>query len=197
MRLDHVCWLVDDASVAEASLRDVGLGSVPGVFYAHSGTQHWTVPLAFPAYLEYLTLVDPTAPHAPERPGLFSWAVLVDDLEAVAERHGLGIADFTVPQADGTLRGWRSVTGPAHLPFFIDYPRNGDRAGRWDVLREQAGHAVVPNGVTRVVVEGDERELDEWLGPHDLPLTVVPGERGIVTAEVATSRGAVTLPLPA
>ena len=195
MQVDHVCWLVEDSAVAEAALRAVGLGSVPGVFYAHSGTQHWTVPLAFPQYVEHLTLVDPSAPHAPVRDGLFSWAVLVDDLEAVSVRHGLEIADFTVPQADGTLRGWRSVTGPAHLPFFIDYPRNGDRAARWDVLREQAGHDVVAGGFTRLVVEGDAGELSDWLGPHDLPVVVVPGERGLVSTEVATNRGPVTLPL--
>lgn len=195
MQVDHVCWLVDDASVAEAALRAVGLGTVPGVFYAHSGTQHWTVPLAFPAYAEVLTLVDPSAPHAPRRTGLFSWAVLVDDLDAVAARHGLPIADFTLPQPDGTLRGWRSVTGPDHLPFFIDYPRNGHRASRWDVLRSEAGHDVEAGGFTRLVVEGDVDELADWLGPHDLPVVVGPGERGLVSAEVATSRGPLTLPL--
>ena len=59
--------------------------------------------------------------------GLFIWADLVDNLEVVADRLGIPINDHTRSHGDGTRRGWRTVSGPDHRPFFIDYPNNGNR----------------------------------------------------------------------
>jgi hypothetical protein len=65
---------------------------------------------------------------------LFAWAVLVEDLDAVAQRYGLVVDDYTLKQPDGTLRGWRTATGPQHLLFFIDYPNDGYREQCWKAM---------------------------------------------------------------
>ena len=125
--VDHVCWLVDDAEVTASALRAHGVGSERGMYYPRAGTQHWYVPLLPPQGLELLQVVDRDDAAAGDvgplvlaaeaaGGGLFAWAVLVDDLEAVAARHGLEVDDYTLAQPDGTLRGWRTATGPPHLP---------------------------------------------------------------------------------
>ena len=44
------------------------------------------------------------------------------------------------------------------------------------------------------MLEGDPDEVRDWLGPHDLPLTFVPGTRGLVRAEVQTRDGVLSVP---
>jgi hypothetical protein len=126
--------------------------------------------------------------------GLFAWAVLVDNLDAMADRHGLAVDDYTLAQPDGTLRGWRTATGPAHLPFFIDYPNNGNRAERIAALYDRVGHTATPTRFSRLVVEGSTSEMLDWLGPNDLPIEYVEGRRGLVSADIETANGVVTVP---
>jgi hypothetical protein len=89
--------------------------------------------------------------------GLFAWSVLTDDLEAVSERLSIEIHDYTIPHGDGTLRGWRTVSGPPHLPFFIDYPSKRRQE------RQVAG--VVRPGRAHVFTDGllpvDDQRLGE------------------------------------
>jgi len=199
--VDHVVMLVPDADAAAKELRKRhGLGSERGSYYERAGTLHSTVPLWPPAYLEYLTIENREAAEATRAGqralaceaagfGLFAWAVLVDDLEAVSTRLGIEIFDYTIPHGDGTLRGWRAVSGPAHLPFFIDYPNNGDRNGRLQAMYDRVGHTSSPRGFSELTISGSERELSDWLGPHDLPLRFVAGSDGIREARIATAAG--------
>jgi len=119
--------------------------------------------------------------------------VLVDDLEAVSTRLGGEIFDFTIAHGDGTLRGWRAVSGPSHLPFFIDYPDNGDRLGRWQAMYDRVGHTCAPGSFTELTISGSKSEMMEWLGPNDLPLRFIDGNRGLCEARLATARGEVAL----
>jgi hypothetical protein len=121
--------------------------------------------------------------------GLLAWSVLVDDLEAVSGRLGIEIHDYTIPHGDGTLRGWRTVSGPAHLPFFIDYPSNGDRNGRLQAMYDRVGHRSSPVCFFELTIGGSETEMLDWLGPHDLPLRFVNGEAGIRAARISTAEG--------
>jgi hypothetical protein len=125
--------------------------------------------------------------------GLLAWAVRVENLEAVSRRVGIEIFDYTIPHGDGTLRGWRTVTGPPHLPFFIDYPNNGDRLGRWQAVFDRVGHTCEPRGFVELTIGGPERELFDWLGPHDLPLRFVDGRLGIREARIATAQGEIVI----
>jgi catechol 2,3-dioxygenase-like lactoylglutathione lyase family enzyme len=203
--IDHVVLVVEDAQETADQLRARhGLGSERGVYHSFIGTRNHNVPLEPPAYLEYLTIENREVAERTEAGrralaceaagfGLLAWAVRVDDLEAVAERLGIELVDRTVPQPDGTLRGWRTVSGPPHLPFFIDYPNNGDREGRWHAMYERVGHTCSPGGFTGVTISGSERELDEWLGAHDLPLRVVAGRDGLIEARIASERGEIVI----
>jgi Glyoxalase-like domain len=203
--VDHVVLLVRDAASSADDLRDWhGLGSERGPFLPFAGTRGYNLPLRPPAYIEILAIEDRLAARSSESGrralacqaaggGLLAWAVLVDDLEAVSGRLGLEIFDYTIPHGDGTLRGWRAVSGPARLPFFIDYPNNGDRLGRWQAMYDRVGHTCAPTCFTELTISGSEREMAEWLGPNDLPLRFVDGSRGLFQARFATALGEVTL----
>lgn len=205
IEIDHVVMLVADAEAAARELRETyGLGSEVGAYHPFAGTRNHNVPLEPPAYVEFLTIEDRDAAEAgeigrrvlaAEADGvrLFAWAVRVDDLEAVSARVGIEIVDYTVPHGDGTLRGWRTVTGPAHLPFFIDYPNNGDRAARWQAMYDRVAHTSAPRGFTGVTIGGSEAELLDWLGPHDLPLRFVRGRPGIREARIESANGEIVL----
>jgi hypothetical protein len=205
MVIDHVVMLSADAAETARELRDrFGLGCETGVYHPFAGTRNHNVPLEPPAYLEFLTVEDRAVAErtatgrrvlAAEAAGarLFAWAVRVDDLDAVSARVGIEIVDFTIPHGDGTLRGWRTVTGPAHLPFFIDYPNNGDRVGRWRAMYERVGHSSAPRGFTELTISGSEREVREWLGPHELPLQFAPGSAGISRARIDSAAGEIVV----
>jgi len=201
MQIDHVAMLAADAQSKTVELRErYGLGAERGMYYPRAGTRHWFIPLLPPEGLEVLEIEDRAASRntadglnvlAVEARGfgLFSWCVLVDDLESISKRLGIEIFDYTLPQPDGTLRGWRTVSGPPHLPFFIEYPNNGDRAGRFMAKYESVGHSRAPTRFAGLTISGSQAEHREWLGPHELPLQFVPGEVGVVEARIDTAWG--------
>lgn len=203
--IDHVVTVVADATAAVERLRDDhGLGSERGPYLPFAGTRGYNVPLEPPAYVEVLAIENRDAAAtsdsgraALEREasggGLFAWAVLVDNLEAVSARLGIEIFDFTIPHGDGTLRGWRAVAGPAHLPFFIDYPNNGDRVGRWKEMYERVAHTCAPGGFSELTISGSESEMSDWLGDNELPLRFVDGNDGIREARIAAADGEIVI----
>src|SRR3569833_1641144 len=136
MVIDHVVAIAPDADAAATDLRSRhGLGSEPGPYLEFAGTRGYTLPLHPPEYDEILAVENRDVAQTSESGrralareaagyGLLTWAVLVDDLDAVSRRLGIEIFDYTIAHGDGTLRGWRAVSGPPHLPFFLDYPSN-------------------------------------------------------------------------
>ena len=175
------------------------------MYYPRAGTQHYFVPLLPPQGLEFMQIVNRQAAETGDAGrsvlaceargfGLFSWAVVVNDLEAVSHRLGIPIDDYTISHGDGTLRGWRTVSGPDHLPFFIDYPNNGDRKGRLRAMYERVGHAREVHHFSMLTIEGDEREMQDWLGPNDLPLRFHGGTTGLIEAQISTTTGPVLIP---
>jgi hypothetical protein len=200
MVIDHVVMLVNDASTAAAEFRARdGLGSDRGMYYPRAGSRHYSIPLDPPAALEFLEIEDRTVAQQTDDGcravaceaagyGLFMWAVLVDDLDAVAQRLGLQIFDYTIAHGDGTLRGWRAVDGPSHLPFFIDYPNNGDRTARLQAMYDRVGHTCSPRRFSELTISGSEAEMRDWLGPHELPLRFVDGSDGMIEARISTAR---------
>jgi Glyoxalase-like domain len=205
MLIDHVVMLVADAARTAKELRSGhGLGCEEGGYLPIAGTRGYDVPLKPPAYLEFHTIENRDVAQATNAGrtalaceaagfGLFSWSVLVDDLDAVSARLGIEIFDYTISHGDGTLRGWRAVSGPPHLPFFIDYPNNGDRIERWQAMYYRVGHSCAPTGFSELTISGTESEMRDWLGPHDLPLRFVGGHRGIREARIATADGEVVI----
>jgi hypothetical protein len=204
MVIDHVVLLVPDVARAEQLLERSGLGYERGPYQPFAGTRNHMVPLEPPSYLEFLTIEDREAAEKTEPGrrvlaceaagfGLLAWSVLVDDLEAVSDRLGIEIHDYTIPHGDGTLRGWRTVSGPAHLPFFIDYPNNGDRNGRLQAMYDRVGHRCSPIAFSELTISGSKEEMSDWLGPNDLPLRLVAGKEGIREARISTTDGPVAI----
>lgn len=200
MVIDHVARLVPEIEAAERALREQGLGVHRGAYHAFMGARSYTMPLVHPQYLELLVIEDRTVAAATvdgqtlltcESNGtpLVGWAVLVPNLEEIADRVGIAVHDWTLPQPDGTLRGWRSVWAGPELPFFIDYPNNGDRAGRYAAMYEQVRHTVQPTEFVDITVGGDAAELDEWLGEHALPITYAGGPPGVRSVTIRTAAG--------
>lgn len=205
MVIDHVAILVDDAAETAKELRErYGLGSERGGYLDIAGTRVHTVWLQPPQYLEFHTIENRhvaestnagrvALSRAAAGSRMIGWAVLVDDLDAVSQRLGIEIFDYTVPQADGTRRGWRAVSGDPNLPFFIDYPNNGDRHSRMRSLYERMAHTTSPTRFSQLTISGSKRELQDWLGPNDLPLHFVPGDKGLCEARIETNAGEVVI----
>jgi hypothetical protein len=123
--IDHVVFLVPDAAEAARTLRDRGLGSERGAYHPFAGTRNHKVPLQPPAYLEFLAIESRSAAESSEAGravlaceavgfGVFSWAVLVEDLEAASSRLGIGIVDYT-------RTGRERCVGGARLPALLSY----------------------------------------------------------------------------
>jgi hypothetical protein len=205
MVIDHVVMLVSDGARTAGELRSqYGLGSERGPYLPFAGLGGYNVPLDPPGHLEFHTIENRQVAEGSTAGrialaceaagfGLFSWCVRVDDLDAVSERLGIEIFDYTIPHGDGTLRGWRAVSGPPHLPFFIDYPNNGDRVGRWRAMYDRVGHSCAPTVFSELTISGSESEMRDWLGPHHLPLRFVDGRQGIREARIATADSEVVI----
>jgi hypothetical protein len=205
MIIDHVVYVVrDPVKAAQELFERHGLGAERGDFHTFSGTRNWSVPLAPPTYLELLSIEDRAIAEgskvgrqviAREKAGggLAAWAVLVDDVTVHSRRLGIDIFDYTIVDANGTLRGWRSVTGPAHLPFFIDWPNSQGRLQRWEQMYQRVGHTSAPIGFSELTISGSESEMRDWLGPHQLPLRYVSGSAGLVEAWIATPAGEIVI----
>ena len=210
MVIDHVVLLAPDAEAAAEDLRDQhGLGWERGQYLPYAGTRAYTIPLAPPSYIEILEIENRAAAHGSKGGrdalaceaagyGLLAWSVRVDDVEEVSQRVDREIFDYTIPHGDGTLRGWRSVSRRdaewrSAIPFFIDYPNNGDRLARWQAIYDRVGHTCVPRDVSELTLSGSPDELNSWLGPHELPLRFVSGNAGLVEARISTDAGDVVL----
>jgi hypothetical protein len=205
LSIDHVTSVVEDPVAACDELRETyGLGSERSGYLAYAGARSWLVPLRPPSYLEFLSVEDEEAAQRSavgrqlldrrkDGGGLVAWSVLVEDLTRVSERLGIPIFDYTKVDDDGVMRGWRSVSGPPHLPFFIEYGGLEARAVRLRDLYTRVGHRTAPIAFSRLTISGSESELFEWLGPHQLPLHVVSGNAGLVEARIATAEGEIVL----
>jgi hypothetical protein len=165
------------------------------------GTRNATVPLQPPQYCELVAVDDPegewgAALSATLGDGdrLIGWAVRPDDLDGVARRLGVEPTEGTTEFEDGTVSWWRMVGDPlSPLPFFVSSPVGPARTARHRVVYERAQHDRRAERFAWLEVGGDERELREWLGPNELPIRYVGGERGIRAAAIATGDGGIVL----
>jgi glyoxalase-like protein len=99
----------------------------------------------------------------------FGWAVRTDDIEAVAERLGLEIADGARGDLRWQLAAVAEAVAEPCLPFFIEWAPGTSHPGNGT------------GGIERLELSGDPARLNEWLGPHNLPISVHPGTPGVVS----------------
>jgi hypothetical protein len=195
VKLDHVLIAVDDLAAAAAELRaSDGLASVEGGRHPGWGTANRIVPLG-DAYLELVAVVDeaeaagnPFGRWVARSRGAFAWAVRTDDLDAVAHRLGVEVLAGSRSRPDGSMLSWRSAgveraAVEPLLPFLLQWDPGTELPG-WTPVEHPRG----PVRLEQLRLRGDASRLDAWLGPHDLPVTVTPGEAGVETYAVSDAR---------
>jgi hypothetical protein len=180
LAIDHIILAVDDLDAGAARLLDTtGLAATPGGAHPDWGTANVIVPLGA-GYLELVTVVDPEVAarsafgrRVAAGTGLIGWAACVDDLDAVAARHGLDVVRGHRTRADGSTLSWSmagaDVALDRGLPFFLRWDDPASNPGR-----AAAAHRAQPHGIRWLEV-ADEDDLVTWLGPHDLDLRPVNG----------------------
>jgi hypothetical protein len=182
VELDHVLIAAADLPAAARDLEvRHGLRSIAGGRHPGWGTANRIVPLG-DAYLELVAVVDPAeAAGSPfgrwvaASRGPFAWAVRTNDLDEAAARLGLEIVAGSRARPDGTVLRWRSAgveqaAAEPLLPFLIQWEGGTVLPGRVGARQGTLGE---------LRLRGDAARLEEWLGPHDLPVTVTPGEPGV------------------
>ena len=178
MRIDHAIWATSDLDAAAARFeREHGLASTGGGRHEGMGTHNRIVPLGG-GYLELLAIAD--ADEAAASPlgrfvdaaieGWMGWAVVVDDVDAVAERLGTEITVIARAGFTARLTGVVEALAEPTLPFFLARDEGTPDPG-------EGGPA---GGLTWIEVAGDGERLREWLGGAALPLRVRPGEPAVV-----------------
>jgi hypothetical protein len=187
MRIDHVVYATADLEGTTARLaQELGLEPTGGGRHDGLGTENRIIALGG-GYLEVIAVADRDeaaasfigAPLAArlERTGegLWTWAVAVDDVAPIAARLGSGVMTVTrqglsahVTGVDGAL-----VSG---LPFFIAR----------DHGIPDPGETAAAGGITWIEVAADAARLDDWLGPHDMPVCTVAGDEGVTGVGIGT-----------
>jgi Glyoxalase-like domain len=179
MRLDHVIYGTADLDIAQQRIEsELGLEVLPGGRHVGQGSHNRIVPLG-DGYLELMAIHDPEEAAANpfgevllevlpvER--LVGWAVLVDDIHAVAERLGTPLLTVRRDTLGASVTGVQEALREPTLPFFIGANDRGPRPGE---LRDAGG-------LKWIEVAGDEARLRDWIGGAELDVRVVAGEPAV------------------
>jgi hypothetical protein len=184
VELDHVLIAVADLPTGAQALESRhGLTSIEGGRHGGMGTANRIVPLGH-TYLELVAVVDATEAAASpfgswvaggEIPRLLGWCVRTDELDAVAGRLGLSVADGSRARADGTVLRWRmagieQARKEPSLPFFIEWGPGTPYPGDAPVEHRMG----VPK-IEELRIEGDPDRIGRWLGGARLPIAVRNG----------------------
>jgi len=205
LRVDHVVLAVADLDAAAARLNERGLTTVPGGLHPRWGTANRIATLGGSRYVELLGVVDrdagaasalgrAIAARARDRDRWFALCLADDDLDATAERLGLGVDRGGRELPDGTTVAWRSVgieapiRTPA-LPFFITWvvpvgAHPGDPT---------PAHPSGADDIAWIEVAGDAERFRAWVGGASLPVRVTPGDDGITAVALRTPAGELVL----
>ncbi len=181
MELDHVLIAVDDLDTATREVEErYGLVSVEGGRHQGLGTANRIVPLG-ETYLELVAVVDDAEAVGSgfgswvaggEPPRLLGWCVRTDDLDGVAERLGLTIADGARARPDGDVVRWRMAglersASEQSLPFFIE----------WGAGTPYPGEALAQSAtIDELRLQGDPDRIAQWVAGANLPLSIGEGE---------------------
>lgn len=206
IELDHVILGVADLPAASDRLRtELGLASAEGGRHVGVGTGNRIVPLGR-NYVEVLAVADPEEARAHPfgrwvldylggRERFLGWCLRTDELDVIAGRLGLEIESWSRERPDGAVLRWRmagldaAMEDPS-LPFFMQWGIDDD-----DLYpgRSPAAHAAEPEGFAWVEVAGDAERLADWIGPAELPIRVVEGDRGVTAAGILLGGSEVVL----
>jgi Glyoxalase-like domain len=184
MELDHVLVAVDDLDAAARQVEEgYGLESVEGGRHQGLGTANRIVPLG-ETYLELVAVVDDAEAAGSgfgrwvaggDVPRLLGWCVRTD-LDGVAHRLGLTIADGARARPDGAVVRWRmaglerSADEPS-LPFFIE----------WGAGTPYPGEALAQSAtIDELRLQGDPDRIAQWVSGANLPLSITEGDPALL-----------------
>ena len=192
--IDHVIYGVRDLDEASRRVADeYGLPVSPGGVHP-GGTKNTAVLCRDRSYVELLAATGPSSAEWLQRlisdgDRLIAWAVRTEDIDAVAARLGLDVADGSIEMPDGTIGTWRSAAAPRNepsLPFVIQYGESRSEP-RMD-LPDGA-----PDGIAWVEVGGDAARVAEWLGGADIDVRVTDAPPGVYAVAVRTTSGEIVI----
>jgi hypothetical protein len=203
VEIDHIVIGVRDLDDAQAQFEDrYGLTTIEGGRHQGWGTANRLVPLG-DAYLELVTVVDHAEASSSdfgrrvsamlEGKSRFGWAVRTDDLDRIALRLGLEVAQGSRRSRSGPLLHWR-ISGVAEaardssLPFFIQWGAGTPLPGRATVV-----HRAGDVALGELTINGNEHQLHEWLGTESLPIRVTSGTPGVASFTVVTSTNTIVV----
>jgi len=204
VEIDHVLVAVADLAEAARELEARhGLVSLEGGRHPGWGTENRIVPLG-DSYLELVAVADAgqaalkpfgrwVAAARPSRAAPLGWAVRPGDLDGVARRLALEVADGARVTRDGQLLSWRlagveQAAAEPFLPFFIEWEPGTPFPGA-----AAAAHRAGRLRVAELGLSGDAGRLAAWLGPHELPLAVDPGPPALTRVVLAGDAGELVL----
>jgi Glyoxalase-like domain len=191
LELDHVLIAVGDLAAAAREFEvEHGLASIEGGRHPGWGTANRIVPLG-KSYLELVAVVDEdeaarcdfgrwvAAVEAGPSSRPFGWAVRTNDLDEVAHRLGRPIGGGSRVTPEGRMLRWRAAVPeqPAaepSLPFFIEWAEGSPFPGCAAVT-----HPAGAVEIARLELRGHVDRLSEWLGRHELPISVRQGRPSV------------------
>jgi Glyoxalase-like domain len=179
--------VVDLAAAGDEFELEHGLSSIEGGRHPGWGTANRIVPLG-ESYLELVAVVDRdeaaesdfgrwvAAVDADSGSRPFGWAVRTNDLDEVAHRLRRPIESGSRVTPEGQVLRWRaaSLDEPAaepSLPFFIEWAEGSAFPGRAPVV-----HPAGSVEIARLELRGHVDRLSQWLGRHELPISVREGQ---------------------
>ena len=190
--------MTDLESAARAFHARDGRAAAGGGRHPGWGTANRVVPLG-DAYLELVAVVDPDEARrspfgrwvAASSGSLvpLGWAVRTDRIDDLSHRLALDVADGSRVTTDGDVVRWRlagveRAAAEPTLPFFIEWRRGTPHPGQ-AVANHPAGRARIES----LELAGDEGRLTEWLGPHEMPVSVQLGDPAVRRVVVSTESG--------
>jgi len=203
LHVDHVIYGTGDVDAAANRLyQEHGLASVVGGRHPAWGTENRIVPLG-DAYLELMTVFDPelatktplgrfAAQRISRGDGFLGWMAAGEGFAERAAALGLQPETFARQRPDGSEVRWRlagleTMIADPPLPGLLAWEDPDALPGRTPV--EHRG--VAPRGFAWLLA-GDERRLDDWVGPAaELPLRIVDDQPpGLRAAAIALADGA-------
>ena len=141
-------------------------------------------------YLELIAVVDEAeAAQSPvgrwvaeARPGRpLGWCIRTNRLEDVARRLDLTVHPVSRTTPDGRLfrgqiAGIEQAAAEPSLPFFIERGEGAPFPGS-----APATHRSGSVQIARLELSGDADRVADWLGDHDLPITIHAGEPAVAS----------------
>ena len=121
------------------------------------------------------------------------WVVRTDELDEIARRLGLTVGAGSRATPGGRLVRWRmagleQAAAEPSLPFFIEWGEDTPFPGS-----APATHRSGSVQIARLELTGDADRLANWLGPHDLPITVHAGAPAVSSVVVTGAVGEIVL----